>query len=31
VAGLGYLFGLSSYGVGEQDPAGEDASSPVMS
>jgi fatty acid desaturase len=34
VAGLGYLFGLSSYGVGEQDAAGEDAddaSSPVMS
>ncbi len=34
VAGVGYLFGLSSYGVGEQDPAGEDtddASSPVMS
>ena len=34
VAGLGYLFGLSSYGVGEQDPAEEDAddaSSPVMS
>ena len=34
VAGLGYLFGLSSYGVGEQDPAEEDADdapSPVMS
>jgi hypothetical protein len=34
VAGLGYLFGLSNYGVGEQDPAEEDAddaSSPVMS
>jgi hypothetical protein len=34
VAGLGYLFGLSSYGVGEQDPAEEgadDAPSPVMS
>ncbi len=24
VTGLGYLFGLSSYGVGEQDPAEED-------
>ncbi len=37
VAGLGYLFGLSNYGVGEQDPAeedadgGQDAPSPVMS
>ena len=34
VAGVGYLFGLSSYGVGEQDAAEEDAddaSSPVMS
>ena len=37
VAGLGYLFGLSSYGVGEQDPAEEDsdagcdAPSPVTS
>jgi hypothetical protein len=34
VAGVGYLFGLSNYGVGEQDPAEEDAddaSSPVMS
>ena len=34
VAGLGYLFGLSNYGVGEQDPAEEDADdapSPVMS
>jgi len=25
VAGLGYLFGLSHYGIGEQDPAEEDA------
>lgn len=34
VAGLGYLFGLSNYGVGEQDPAEEDADdapAPVMS
>jgi hypothetical protein len=37
VAGFGYLFGLSSYGVGEQDPAEEDsdagcdAPSPVTS
>ena len=25
VTGLGYLFGLSNYGIGEQDPAEEDA------
>jgi phosphatidylglycerophosphate synthase len=34
VAGLGYLFGLSNYGVGEQDPAEEDADdapAPAMS
>lgn len=37
VAGFGYLFGLSNYGVGEQDPAeedaddGHDAPSPAMS
>lgn len=33
MAGLGYLFGLSNYGVGEQDPAEEDADdapAPVM-
>jgi hypothetical protein len=34
VIAVGYLFGQSEYGIGEQDPAGEDAadaSSPVMS